>query len=337
MGVAFREVLAAYGVDEDVKDVKVPALMVPLHGNNVVALDGAPDLKIVPVKDPKGALKIVKIDKGQLAQFIAGASKLSPIAREVKALSKDAAYFRITGSNLSGLSGVVLNAVDAKSGKDAGAQIKAVVLGQKVIKIAIREVQTSEGKQGWVNHGKKTFKPEVLRDQMNAVWLPQSNIQFDLVSTDPLQIKEEELADALKRNGYSRSDFLNFVHVEAFEPLFSKHSVNERNHFSIFHVKSVFTRPLNKKGPGSYPAGATPDKAHFCLVGDNMEHDPAREAKNIPTIPGIVPAHEAGHFMIGMPGHPDSTHDRLMVDGGPTVGFGKVTVELTVGSMNDKY
>src|SRR4051812_10269189 len=103
MGAAFREVLAAYGVDEDAKK---PAMMIPLLGSNVVALEGATDLTVVPVNDRKNALKIEKIDKGQLAQFMTGANKLSKWARAVKPLSNNATYFKVTGSRLSGHDGV---------------------------------------------------------------------------------------------------------------------------------------------------------------------------------------------------------------------------------------
>jgi hypothetical protein len=334
MAAAFREVLAAYGVDEDVKN---PAMMIPLHGSNVVALEGGPDLIVVPVNDRKKALKIEKIDKGQLAQFMTGANKLSNWAREVKALSKDTTYFKITGAGLSGHDGVILNAVNPSTPKKSEATITAVVLGEKVVKIAIRAVQTSGDKGVWINHGKKTFDAKELHDQMNAVWVPQANLRFELESTGPFQIEEKELADELKRTGYTRDDFLKDIHLEAFEPLFSKNSVDKKNYFTIFLVQSFVTRPPTQKSGGEHPAGGTPLKGHFCLVADRMERDPVREAKNVPTIPGIVPAHEAGHFM-GSPGHVASHHGvMLMAEGGPTTGFGKVTVELILQEYNANY
>ena len=47
MAVAFREVFSAFGVDTDGDK---PRMMVPLHGTNLVALEGDPDLVLVPGK-----------------------------------------------------------------------------------------------------------------------------------------------------------------------------------------------------------------------------------------------------------------------------------------------
>src|SRR4051794_24630955 len=52
------------------------------------------------------------------------------------------------------------------------------------------------------------------------------------------------------------------------------------------------------------------------------------------TIPGIVPAHEAGHFM-GRPGHVSSPKmDQLMADGGPVFGYGKIPFDLILQDYN---
>ena len=63
MAAAFREVILAFGVDEDVKSTKTAAMMVPLHGSNIVAVEGDPDLIVVADADPKNALQIDKLDK----------------------------------------------------------------------------------------------------------------------------------------------------------------------------------------------------------------------------------------------------------------------------------
>jgi hypothetical protein len=57
MAVAFREVFSAFGVDADGDK---PRMMVPLHGKNLVALEGDPDLVLVPGRD---SLKVEKLEK----------------------------------------------------------------------------------------------------------------------------------------------------------------------------------------------------------------------------------------------------------------------------------
>jgi hypothetical protein len=258
MAAAFREVILAFGVDEDVKSTKTAATMVPLHGSNIIAVEGDPDLIAVADADPKNALQIDKLDKAKYAQFMTATSVYSPQIRGMRPLSKDAGYFMITGRNLSEYNGVILNAVNPKSPKKPEAQIKAVVLGVKEISISIRVVQTNEGGGKWVNHGKIDFDPNELRDQMNAVWVPQANVKFKLDSTAPYQIDEKEL-------------------------------------------------------------------------------DKVRESKHVPTIPGIVPAHEAGHFM-GRPGHVSSPKlDQLMAEGGPVFGYGKIPFDLILQDYNATY
>ena len=145
---------------------------------------------------------------------MSAASVYSPQIRGMRPLSKDAGYFKITGRNLSGYNGVILNAVNPKSPKKPEAQIKAVVLGVKEISISIRVVQTNEGGGKCVNHGKIDFDPNELRDQMNAVWVSQANVKFKLDSTAPYQIDEKELTAVLSKAKIKREEFLDVVRIE---------------------------------------------------------------------------------------------------------------------------
>src|SRR4029453_324729 len=118
------------------------------------------------------------------------------------------------------------------------------VLDEKPIKIAIRAVQIQGDDGKWVSHGKVEFDPQALCDQMNMIWVPQANVKFSLVATDPLKIDEQELADELKGTGFSKAAFLNQVHIQAFDPLFRRHKA-EKADFTIFLVKSILDRDLN--------------------------------------------------------------------------------------------
>lgn len=93
MAVAFREVFSAFGVDVDGDK---PRMMVPLHRTNLVALEGDPDLVLVPGRD---SLKVEKLDKGKLAHTLAAAQHLATSDRERRPLGKDATYFQVYGVN----------------------------------------------------------------------------------------------------------------------------------------------------------------------------------------------------------------------------------------------
>ena len=111
----------------------------------------------------------------------------------------NATYFQVTGVNRAGgFDGVPLNAVNPNTPKTVEKTIAVNVLDEKPIKIAIRAVLIKDDDGKWVSHGKVAFDPEALRDQMNMVWVPQANVKFSLVATDPLKINEKELADEVK-------------------------------------------------------------------------------------------------------------------------------------------
>jgi hypothetical protein len=99
MAVAFREVFSAFGVDSDGDK---PRMMVPLHRTNLVALEGDPDLVLVPGRD---SLQVEKLDKGKLAHSLATAQHLATSGRERRQLGKDATYFQVYGANRAGLTG----------------------------------------------------------------------------------------------------------------------------------------------------------------------------------------------------------------------------------------
>ncbi len=255
MAVAFREVFSAFGVDADGAK---PRMMVPLHGTNLVALESDLKLVLVPGKD---SLKVEKLEKGKLAQTLAAAQHLATSGREKRQLGEDATYFQVTGVNKAGgFDGVPLNAVSPNTPKKVEKTIAVNVLDEKPVKIAIRTVLIKGDDGKWVSHGKVGFDPQALCDQMNMIWVPQANVKFSLVATDPLRIDEKELADELKRTGVSKAAFLNQVHIQAFDPLFRRHKV-ETADFTIFLVKSILDRDLNDHRGAWSRQGPRPPRA----------------------------------------------------------------------------
>ncbi len=337
MAAAFHEVFPAFGVDEDRKP---PGMIVPLHGSNIVALEGGPDLKVVPEKD---FVRVVKLDSASVQKYTLLANQQKLMTREKRPLGTDTIYFEVYGKNLGRRDGTILKAIDPKTPKKEGPSLKVVVVGNKTINIAIRPVKVRDEKGNWASHSSKQFDPDLLRDQMNAIWTSQANVVFDLISSDPFLIEEVKLAEHLKRTGVSREAFLKDIHIQAFAPLFKvpKDFKDPKDHKSrkvdltFYMVKSILD--LNLAHPherGTYPAGATIRDDRFTLVCDQIELDLVRQSRQLDTIPGITLAHEAGHFM-GVDGH-DTTagNAMLMANGGPIVGLGKVPFDQVIQFFN---
>lgn len=331
MSATFREVFATFGIDESAKQ---PAMIVPLHGSGVVALEGGKDLKAVPKRD---GVKAVKLEPSEVQRYLTQANQLGASARGGSSLSKDASFFAIHGNKPLGHDGTLVSAVSPQSPRKVEASIQVVVLAKKTVKIAIRPVKVRNEKGEWVFHSSIQFDLEKLRDQMNQIWTPQSNIDFKLVSTDPLLLENSELDQEIKRLNTSREAFLGNVHSQGFTPMFARHKAKDAE-LTYFVVKGILVQRLDRpREAGSYPSGATPDGEGISFICDKIAVDPVRQHRHVDSIPGIVLAHEAGHFM-GFNGHdPTPGGVMLMVEGGPYVGFGKVSVAQTLQYFNTRY
>jgi hypothetical protein len=274
---------------------------------------------------------VEKLGPSELKRYLAQANHFGAAARGGGTLGADWSVFAVHGDQLGGHDGTVIT---ADSGR---ATIQVTVLAKRTIKIAMRPVKVRDGKGGWALHSQASFDLGLLKDQMNQIWTPQANIEFKLVSTDPAEIDDAELDKEIKRLGTTRDDFLAKVHVQGFTPMFSKHKAKDAD-LTFFLVKEVMSKRLDRpRESPSFPAGATPDDEAIAFLGDRMALDPVRQYKHIDTIPGIVPAHEAGHFM-GFKGHDPSTGGTLLIgEGGPYLGFGNVSAAQTRQSFNTKY
>jgi hypothetical protein len=333
MPAEFHEVFATYGVDEDGPP---PGMVVPLHGQNLVALEGGPDLNVVPERD---IVTVQKLAPAELSRALVQMNHAMRWVRGGRALRDGAAVFAVKGQKPGGADGTKLWAVDAR-GKKVGNAFKAVVLGERQVTIAIQPVKVRDGAGNWVFHAAKQFDANELRDQMNMIWKPQANVVFNLVSSDPCLIEEKELADALKEAGIQRSAFLEAVHIQAFTKLFIAKRHRDAD-LTIFPVKAIIDKPLDHPNlRPDYPAGATwaVKGEQFTLVCDQMALDKVRQSRGQPSIPGMVLAHEAGHFL-GQESHSTGANASimLMVHGGPIDGFGKIPFEKVIGVFNNKY
>jgi hypothetical protein len=113
-------------------------------------------------------------------------------------------YFIVYGK---GLVGPPATFIDAKSGGKSAkddAKLQVVVVQEKTIRLAIRNLRVFDAATGsLVEHAKLPSDGSDDRVTMNAVWTPQANIVFNLVSTDPIVIDErdpetqKELSEAL--------------------------------------------------------------------------------------------------------------------------------------------
>jgi hypothetical protein len=333
MPAEFHEVLATYGVDDDGDP---PGMIVPVNGANLVALEGGANLNVVPERD---IVTVQKLAPAELSRALVQLNHAMRWVRGGRALRDDAVVFSVKAQRTGGADGTKLWAVDSR-GRKVGNNFKAVVLGNRQVKIAIQPVKVRDDAGNWVFHAAKQFDAKELRDQMNMIWTPQANVVFDLVSSDPCQIEEKELAEALKKAGVQKSAFLEAVHIQAFAGLF----VGKRHpdaHLTFFPVKSILDKELSSpNAPTAYPAGATwaPKGEQFTLVCDQMALDRVRQSRGQPSIPGMVLAHEAGHFL-GQEKHSLGANApiMLMVHGGPIDGFGKIPFDKAVNVFNKKY
>src|SRR4029077_6319861 len=180
----------------------------------------------------------------------------------------------------------VLNAINPKGTRKVETSMTAVVLGKKSVKIAIRPVKVRDEKGNWVFHSTIQFDAEDLRSQMNAIWTPQSNVEFDLVSKEPLLLDDAELSKEIQSLGTTRERFLETVHMQAFVPMFKRH-VEPKANLTFFVVKSIFDQRLgHPREPGTNLSAATSAGHDVSLVCDQIALDKVRQARGVDSIPG---------------------------------------------------
>lgn len=74
------------------------------------------------------------------------------------------------------------------------ASLQVECVQQKTIKVAIRNVKARDDQGNITNHAKTPCDPDTEIKKMNAVWIPQANIKFELVPSTELVIDDQDKA-----------------------------------------------------------------------------------------------------------------------------------------------
>ena len=285
----FSEIFRCSGVDESPNvpgKSKIPGMIVSKGGWNLVALEDGPGLRVHCVH------KNIRIEELQETAVIKLARlflnfKLS--VQNVDAqfrdsymphiLSSDARFFKIHGNALIDDPGTLIQA--SARGK-VEATIRVVVLDLMTVKLAFGNVVVPGEDGRPVFHADDPSDPQQELDQMNAIWTPQTQIAFDLISADPILINDrdksirEEIARSLgliaKEGSFPRD-----VDTTKLRTIFNR-CKNTRADLTIFVVQRIQLKV-------DQPNGTTDPEWNFCVL--SSVHSPS------------TAAHEAGHYLFG--------------------------------------
>ena len=334
MSMQFTQVWANAGYDASPN----PTLIVPRSGSNVIALVGGKDLSLVPSNkniqieelDPKVASQ----PNAFISMFGLDAAFKDKLSIEAALVVSGQRVFRISSKSVFGASGSMVDAVVTGTSK-VQKKLRVIVLGKRVIKLAIRPVMVRDAQAAWVTHSQKPFDAKHLVAMMNKVWTPQSNVVFELVSSDPVQF-DDEAAIAKALGSAEKMSLPKFVTFDVFAPMF-KAKRHPDAALTIFLVERIGTAYPFTDGAGTRHQrdevlGKTETQDAFALVADGGRGMGNGER---------TMSHEAGHWMGSFQGkakwvsygHAELDNNMLM-----SVGVGvKVTATATVGFFNKNY
>lgn len=313
MPAFFQEALATAGIDEDAKPY--PGAIIPLDGSNFVRLIGGRDLRL-------DAPKTLKVEELSLQGFMQAALPLFAffLALLPKALKpgnlSDTRYFRISASIPRSPMRAQVKAVSPRHSKPE-AVLDVAVLRPKKVKLSIRPVQIRDAQGGLAFHSRKPFDIAAMVGQMNAIWTPQANVVFELISSNPVPvIDEQEIARILDVDPATRPTLPSLVVLQRFKDLFD--ALKDRNaDLTMFLVERAgdLADPKASYRAADRVSGITDSGRRISLISDDR------------TLLFELMAHEAGHQLgsfIGQRGqfvrfgHRGGVRE-LMHDGGSTV------------------
>ena len=305
----FREILRCNGVDQNATP---PAMIVPFGGENQVVLETAGlDLRVqdttIKVQEFEGqeltsellrgvqeALSRPDVDPQQRAAFMPNMAWDKP------------RFFRILGTINTGLPGTLVNMVPRRTATgQPSATLQVVVVDRMVVKVAIRNVRARDAQGQMRFHAKRPCNPAKEIAQMNAIWTPQTNIFFELVPSQDLDIDDSDpkTRDELTK-AYGMKDPATFspegtVWADKNWGPFTKHKV-PGSHMTFFVVHKLHSGgdPVYGRG-GEKPNGVMNRPLGISFIGDSR-------------LPSTF-AHEAGHF-VGDMSH-DGTDTKLLMRG----------------------
>jgi hypothetical protein len=303
---SFREAFKCIGVDEQANPNA--GMIVPVRGSNIVALTEGQGLRVVPDR------KLVKVDELQ-GDFLSAARKImhdtlaslpAEFAQANAALSPElwkgpARFFAIRGAARVDPGG---ETVQAKGGSQHAktAKLQVVVADQLVFKLAIRALQVRDQAGTLRFHSNKPGDAKKELEVINAVWKPQTNIAFELVSSTPviIDLGNKSVRDALAR-AYGSSEVEKLsdrLHAQKLMDVFVglteevERKEGKKADFTLFKVKEVLWGTSNSN-PNSAD-GFTVRAGRYAFVADTRST--------------TTMAHETGHFLAGPNGWGDSEH-----------------------------
>ena len=278
MAATFRELAAYSGVDESLP-TGAQGIVVPSGGSTLVILQDGRGLDVRSTVPSK-----VHVYEFTKKQERADAAKNATNPSEAMRRFGDDSWriFRIKADVPVGVDKVKVEAKNTKGKADA--TLKVLVVEKKTVKVAIRPVQVHDGKQP-VRLG-KAADPQKLLDEMNAIWIPQANVYFELGLTDPATIE-------------GLSPQTDTIEMQKLPPGF----LDKRDSGSAL---TFFLVPKVTNGK-THDKGATNAKERIALIGESRSDS--------------TMAHEAGHFLGSLSaggkysseyGHPEKNKDMLM-------------------------
>jgi hypothetical protein len=299
MVTRFIEVLPNYGVDDN---SPIPEMIVPLRGTNHIFLIDGEGLD-------------VKAESPQLLE-------ITEVKNFVRKDLPKPRMFRIKGRALPSTAGLL---VVARRGKTVTAQLRVFVLENRIVRLAVRPLQTAPG----VFHAKVLPDPVAFVYEMNEIWAPQANVLIDLVPSKPALIDDpDQIArdlGAFEADGFTPDtkkgvfqesiQMLTRGSLRSFAPVFLSYLGTDpvkNTDLTLFVVHAI-------SAYAGVTTGLTDPSYRFALVSDDAD---AR-----------VWAHELGHFLRRAHGE-SVVEGELMVSGAQGV---KVPVQDAVQDLNRRH
>src|SRR5580704_3320787 len=285
----FSEVFRCSGVDESPNvpgKSKIPGMIVSKGGWNLVALEDGPGLRVhcdnknirIEKLQETAVIKLARLS----LNFKLSMQNVDPQFRDSympHILSSNARFFKIHGQCLVNDPGTL---GQASAGGKVEATIRVVVLDLMTVKLAFGNVVVPGEDGRPVFHADDPSDPQQELDQMNAIWTPQTQIAFDLISADPILINDrdksirEEIARSLGLIAKEGS-FPENVDTAKLRTVFNR-CRNTQVDLTIFVVEQIQLKV-------DQPHGTTDPEWNFCVL--SSVHSPS------------TAAHEAGHYLFG--------------------------------------
>ena len=289
----FFEVFRCVGVDEDANP---PAMLLAPHQSRLVALadgDGFSvkprhsAIKVTEILDPQALIAIRNDFHNTLMQPGVDEKLRSGFMPDIVFSSRGPTrYFSVEGGALVGPPATFIDAKSKGRSTKDDTMLQVVVVKEKKIKLAIRNLQVAASDTGTalVNHANKPSVPEKDVASMNAVWTPQANIVFDLVSSDPLVI--DDRLEAIRKE-LSKAFGLKDGTIPEVGEVIAPHKLVDmivsRNKTSAEFTIIVARKAIDSSN--DVTDGITIPSGGFAVVTDH---------RDLTTM-----AHEAGHYIGG--------------------------------------